>query len=80
MKTSAGEMTVTCRSYMHIPYVAIPVDTEYQSPDVGVPIEVDDVAVDATKAPILFANHVGGYMSASNVRRLRGRPPGGIAA
>jgi hypothetical protein len=79
VKTSAGEMTVTYHSYMHIPYVANPVDTEYQSLNVSVPIRVDDVPVDATNAPILFANDVGGYMSASNVRprRMGGRPPRG---
>ncbi|MBN1873274.1 MAG: hypothetical protein JXA33_03520 [Anaerolineae bacterium] len=68
VKTSKGEKAVTYRSYMHIPYVAKPVDTDYQRLNVSVPIEVDDVAVDATNAPIFFAIGVGGYMSVNNAR------------
>jgi hypothetical protein len=51
VKTSNGEKNVTCRSYKHIPYVADPVDRDYESLDVSVPVEVDGVAVDATNAP-----------------------------
>ena len=37
VKTSTGVKIVTFRSYMHIPYVANPVDTDYQSLNVSVP-------------------------------------------
>jgi hypothetical protein len=73
VQTSKGEKKVSYRSYKHIPYVAKPVDKEYQSLDVNVPVEVDGVAVDASKAPMLLSVPVGGYMSASNA----GRGPGG---
>ncbi len=71
--TSMGEKEVTYRSYAHLCYVAYSVDKEYQSLNVSVPLEVDGVAVDATSAPILLANAIGGYMSANNLRgELRG--------
>jgi acetyl esterase/lipase len=84
VKTSSGEKGVTYRSYKHIPYVANPVDKDYQSLDVSVPVEVDGVAVDATNAPVLFHVPVGGYMSASNAGRSAsgrgmGGPPSGRA-
>lgn len=66
VKTSAGEKKVTYRSYMHIPYVAKPVDKDYQSLNVSVPIKIDGVDVDATSAPILFVIDVGGYSSSNN--------------
>jgi hypothetical protein len=68
VQTSTGEKRITYRSYAHIPYVARPVDREYQSLSVSVPIEVEGVAVDATDAPIILANSIGGYMSVNNVR------------
>ena len=77
VKTSTGEKKVTYRSYMHIPYVANPVDKDYQSMNVSVPIKVDEVAVDATNAPILFAIGVGGYMSVNNMRENMGGMGGG---
>ncbi len=77
VKTSAGEKKVTCRSYKHIPYVTNPVDKDYESLDVSVPIKVDGVAVDATNAPILFAIGVGGYMSSDNVGSGMGGSGGG---
>lgn len=85
VKTSAGEKKVTYRSYKHIPYVANPVDKDYESLNVSVPIQVDDAAVDATNAPILFTIGVGGYMSSNNAGRGgiggfpggMGGPPGG---
>ncbi len=68
VKTSSGEKTVIYHSYMHIPYVAKPVDKDYQSLNVSVPVKVDGAAVDATNAPILFVIGVGGYMSVNNAR------------
>jgi hypothetical protein len=68
VKTSLGEKKVTYRSYIHIPYVANPVDKDYQSLNVSVPVTVDDKSVDATKAPVLFVIGVGGYMSVNNMR------------
>jgi hypothetical protein len=77
VKTSSGEKRVTYRSYMHIPYVANPVDKDYQSMNVSVPVKVDDAAVDASDAPILFVIGVGGYMSVNNARTGSGNPQGG---
>jgi hypothetical protein len=76
VRTSKGEKKVAYRSYKHIPYVANPVDKDYESLDVSVPVQVDGVAVDAANAPILFVVGVGGYMSASNAGR--GGPGGGM--
>jgi acetyl esterase/lipase len=78
VRTSQGEKTVVFRAYRHIPYVAKPVDREYQSLDVSVPIQVDGIPINAANAPILFVVPVGGYMSASNAGRGGGggRPPG----
>lgn len=79
VKTSTGEKKVTFRSYMHIPYVANPVDKDYQSLNASVPIQVDDAALDATNAPILFTIGVGGYMSSRNAGGggMSGRGTGG---
>lgn len=71
VRTSSGEKKVTYRCYMHIPYVAKSIDTDYQSLNVSVPIKVDDVAIDAINAPILFVIGVGGYMSSKNAGRRR---------
>ncbi len=80
VRTSAGEKSVTYRSYMHVLYVANPADEDYQSLNVSVPIQVDGVAVDATNAPILFNITVGGYMSANNATGGMGaRLPGAAA-
>ena len=77
VKTTLGEKKVTYRSYMHIPYVANPVDKDYQSMNVSVPVKVDDQAVDATNAPILLVIGVGGYMSVNNARTSSGNSQGG---
>jgi hypothetical protein len=81
VKTTTGEKKVIYRSYVHIPYVANPVDKDYQSMNVSVPIRVDDVEIDAKNAPILFNISVGGYMSVNNVRDGfgggMGAPPAG---
>jgi hypothetical protein len=81
VKTSSGEKKVTYHSYMHILYVTNPVDKDYQSMNVNVPVEIDNKAIDASNAPILFNIGVGGYMSVNNMRQggAPGRPggPGG---
>jgi hypothetical protein len=72
-------MEVTYRLYEHIAYVTNPVNTDYQSMNVKVPIKVNGKDVDATNAPILFVNSVGGYMSASNVNNgMKGAPNGNM--
>lgn len=68
IKTSTGEKRVTFHSYLHIPYVANPVDKDYQSLNVSVPVKVDNVDIDADNAPIFFNIGVGGYMSVNNTR------------
>ncbi|GGM02721.1 hypothetical protein GCM10010129_52620 [Streptomyces fumigatiscleroticus] len=56
---------VTYRFHKAVTYVAKPVDEKYQSLNVSVPVTIDGRTVDATDAPILFANSVGGYMPSS---------------
>ncbi|MFD9390343.1 subtype B tannase [Streptomyces sp. NPDC060000] len=63
--TAGAEHSVTYHFWKAITYVAKPVDATYQSLIVSVPVEIDGTAVDATDAPILFANSVGGYMPSS---------------
>lgn len=63
--TDAGDKSVKYHFYKAITYVTNPVDEKYQSLNVSVPVEIDGTAVDATRAPILFANSVGGYMPSS---------------
>ncbi len=78
VRTSTGERKVTYRLYQHIPYVANPVDKDYQSLNISVPIKIDDATVDAMNAPILFTIAVGGYLSVNNAGRSgMGGPPGG---
>jgi acetyl esterase/lipase len=76
VRTSAGDRKVTYHSYKHIPYVANPVDKDYQSLDVSVPVRIDDASVDAANAPILLMIGVGGYMSSNNARSGMGGAPG----
>jgi acetyl esterase/lipase len=64
--TSAGQKNVTYHLYRHIAYVANPVDVDYESLDVGVPVNIDGVAVDAMNAPILLVVNNGGYRASSN--------------
>ncbi|MDR6974739.1 hypothetical protein J2X68_001417 [Streptomyces sp. 3330] len=63
--TAGDEHSVTYHFWKAITYVAKPVDATYQSLNVSVPVEIDGTAVDASDAPILFANSVGGYMPSS---------------
>ncbi|PZO85436.1 MAG: Tat pathway signal sequence domain protein, partial [Acinetobacter johnsonii] len=79
-----AEHQVKYRFYKAIPYVSKPVDTTYQSLNISVPVEIDGKAVDAQRAPILFANKVGGYMPSSVAEAegigggagMMGPPPG----
>ncbi|QIZ01804.1 subtype B tannase [Streptomyces sp. S1D4-11] len=60
-----ADHTVVYHFWKAITYVASPVDAKYQSLNVSVPVKIDGKAVDATNAPIVFANSVGGYMPSS---------------
>ena len=64
--TSAGQMNVAYHLYRHIAYVANPVNVNYESLDVGVPVKIDDQDIDATNAPILLVVNAPGYFSSSN--------------
>lgn len=71
--------TVVYHFWKAITYVASPVDAKYQSLNVSVPVKIDGKAVDATNAPIVFADAVGGYMpssvaDATGVGRFERRP------
>jgi len=57
-----SSVDVVYKAYLHIPYVSRPLDTDYQSLSIFEPIFIDGKAVDASSAPILFSNRVGGYM------------------
>ncbi|MFF4118424.1 subtype B tannase [Streptomyces sp. NPDC001714] len=63
--TAGAAHDVTYHFYKVSSYVANPVDVTYQGLNVSVPVSVDGVAVDATHAPVLLANNVGGYMPSS---------------
>lgn len=63
--TAGGDREVTYRYYQDIVYVKNPVDPAYQSLNVKVPVAIDGVDIDASGAPILFSNSVGGYMASS---------------
>nr|WP_319281519.1 hypothetical protein [Streptomyces ipomoeae] len=63
--TDDGDVEVKYHFYKAITYVTKPVDETYQSLNISVPVEIDGKTVDATNAPILFANSVGGYMPSS---------------
>jgi acetyl esterase/lipase len=77
--TSSGTKQVTYRLYQSITYVAKPVDAKYQSLNVKVPVKVDGKSVDATNAPILLANSIGGYISSTaGGSGMRGAPGGGV--
>ena len=63
--TTGTAHDVVYRFYKVASYVANPVDATYQSLNVSVPVSIDGTAVDASGAPVLFANSVGGYMPSS---------------
>lgn len=66
VQTSSGEKKVSYKAYLHIPYVSKPVDTDYQSLNVYVPISINGSPIDPSSAPILFDIAVGGFMSVNN--------------
>ncbi|WUR82849.1 Tat pathway signal sequence domain protein [Streptomyces phaeochromogenes] len=74
---AGDEHEVKYHFYKAITYVTKPVDEKYQSLNVSVPVEIDGKAVDATGAPILLANSVGGYMP-SSVAEATGVGGGGM--
>ncbi|MFD6277112.1 subtype B tannase [Streptomyces sp. NPDC060209] len=86
--TDDGDKEVTYHFYKAITYVAHPVDEKYQSLNVSVPVEIDGEKSNASGAPILFANSVGGYMPSSVAEATGvggggtggGMPPGGGGA
>ncbi len=80
VKTAAGEKKITYHAYMHIPYVAKPVDKDYQSLNVSIPVSIDGVQVNTTNAPIVLVIGVGGYMSVRNASSNHAHPEGGMGA
>lgn len=68
VKTSSGEKQVIYKAYLHIPYVSNPVDTDYQSLNVYVPVSVNGSPINPSNAPILFDIAVGGFMSVNNAK------------
>lgn len=63
--TGAGEKKVTYHFYRNNVYVRNPVNYQYQSLNVSVPVKIDGKAVDPGNAPILFSLNIGGYTSSS---------------
>ena len=68
IRTAGGPVEVVYKAYMHIPYVTRPLDTDYQSLSIFEPISIDGHAVDASRSPIVFSNHVAGYMPVDDSR------------
>ena len=66
VNTGSGSKKVTYRFYRNNVYVQHPVNYKYQSLNISVPVEIDGKAVNAAKAPIMFAINVGGYTSSSS--------------
>lgn len=75
--TDAGDKLVKYHFYKAVTYVTKPVDAKYQCLNVSVPVEIDGRTVDATRAPIVIANSVGGYMP-SSVADAEGFGGGGV--
>ncbi len=84
--TDSGKQEVAYKFYGPLTYVEKPVDEQYQSLVISVPTSINGKAVDASKAPIVFVNSVGGYMPASvaNATQVNGAtridPSGGGAS
>ncbi|MFN8240465.1 MAG: subtype B tannase [Bacteroidales bacterium] len=66
VRTTRGEKVVVYRSYTHLLYVTKPIDKDYQSLNVSVPVKIDDHEINAADSPILFVIGVGGYSSVRN--------------
>lgn len=75
VKLASGSKEVEYRVYEHVPYVENPVNLEYQSMNVWVPITIDGIPYDAADAPILMAIDVAGYQSSSNYNTRMMPPP-----
>jgi hypothetical protein len=81
--TASGEKkTVVIRKYEHLQYVAKPVDKNYESLDVEVPVSIDGKAIDPSNSPIVFNVDVAGYTSSANIRdaSTSSTGPGGMGA
>ncbi|MGW0579559.1 subtype B tannase [Streptomyces sp. NPDC002920] len=66
IKDTTGTVhSVTYRFHKVASYVAAPVDPTYQSLNISFPVAIDGTAVDASDAPVLLANQVGGYLPSS---------------
>ncbi len=57
---------VAYKEYKSICYCENPVDDDYESLDIKVPVSVDGKAIDTTNSPILFAVNVAGYTASAN--------------
>ena len=82
--TATGDRSVTYRFWRAVPTVATPVDTAHQSLNLSVPIMIDGQPIDASRAPILLANTVGGYLpsdmsQATGIDAAPFAPPAGMA-
>lgn len=58
--------TVTYKEYKSLCYCENPVDDDYQSLDIQIPVSVNGKPLDATAAPILLAVNVAGYTATAN--------------
>lgn len=66
VETSEGEKEIVLHAFMHIPYVSNPIDKDYQSLNILVPVNINGMEINSSKAPILFKIDVGGYHSVNN--------------
>ncbi|NDZ77774.1 Tat pathway signal sequence domain protein [Streptomyces sp. SID10853] len=63
--TDTGDKEVTYHFYGPLTYVTRPSDATHQSLVISVPVTIDGRAVDATRAPVVLANGIGGYFPSS---------------
>ena len=52
---------IVCKTYQGLTYVAKPVDAEYQSLNIYIPLTIDGTQIDTTDAPIVLQNMCNGY-------------------
>ncbi|MGN0998821.1 MAG: subtype B tannase [Faecousia sp.] len=69
---------VEYKEYRCIPYCANPVDPDFQSMDVYVPVRVDGKEVDTTDAPIFVCNQIQAYTSWNIRTNQPGMPHAGM--